>query len=190
MVRGAVLREQVALRALAIERAVRGGVLLAAAYGVWRVQDVRTALDRVFSEDLPALKPVATEFADLFGGAPTVHLADAFAPARAALPWVSLGLLAYAFLRLAEACGLWFGRRWAIYLAVLLGALSVPLEIFALTTEVRWSALLALLIGAGLVGWLCYALRLFGLRGGRRAITRARRVEAMLEVVRAAGAAR
>lgn len=191
MVRGAVLREQLALRALAVERVVRSMVLLAAAYGVWRVQDVQTSLPKVFTEDLPELGPVATELADLFGGSAVLHLVESATPeGTGRLPWVSLGLLAFALVRLTEGGGLWLGRRWAVYGAAVIGALSIPVEMFSLVSEVRWAALLALPVGAAIVGHLVYAHRLFGVRGGRRSIVRARRVEAMLEVVRAAGTSR
>jgi uncharacterized membrane protein (DUF2068 family) len=186
MVRGAVLRELVGVRLLAVERAVRGLVLLAAAYGVWRVQDVGTSLSRVLTEDLPTFAPVATPVGDLFAGSAAVTtLADA---APGSVSWAGALLVAAAGLRFAEGAGLWFRRRWAAYVATVVGALGVLLEGYALSAGVRWGAVVALIAGLGVVGYLLYSQRLFGLRGGWRAIVRARRVEAMLEVVRAAGA--
>jgi len=46
--------------------------------------------------------------------------------------------LSYATLRLAEAYGLWFGKRWAEWVAVASGSLYIPLEIYALSHKVSW----------------------------------------------------
>jgi len=53
--------------------------------------------------------------------------------------WVlALFAFAYASLRMAEAYGLWRGRRWAEWLAVASGALYVPIEIYELFSCLSW----------------------------------------------------
>jgi uncharacterized membrane protein (DUF2068 family) len=44
----------------------------------------------------------------------------------------------YASLRLAEAYGLWRGRRWAEWLALASGTLYVPIEVYELFTGLSW----------------------------------------------------
>jgi uncharacterized membrane protein (DUF2068 family) len=44
----------------------------------------------------------------------------------------------YASLRLAEAFGLWRGRRWAEWLALASGTLYVPIEVYELFTGLSW----------------------------------------------------
>jgi uncharacterized membrane protein (DUF2068 family) len=53
-------------------------------------------------------------------------------------------VLAYAIVRFTEAYGLWFGRRWAEWLAALSGSFYIPVEIYELTRGVSWIKLGAL----------------------------------------------
>ena len=67
-------------------------------------------------------------------------------------------VLAYAFVRFAEAYGLWFERRWAEWLAALSGAIYVPLEIYELTRHVTWVRLAALVLNGAIVLYMCAVL--------------------------------
>jgi len=64
----------------------------------------------------------------------------------------------YAALRLAEAYGLWFGRRWAEWVAVLTGGFYVLLEIDAVWHGVSWVKVGALAVNVGIVAYLGSAL--------------------------------
>ncbi|HYL22877.1 MAG TPA: DUF2127 domain-containing protein [Burkholderiales bacterium] len=66
--------------------------------------------------------------------------------------------MTYAVLRLAEAYGLWFQRRWAQWLAALSGGIYVPVEIYELTRSVTWIKVGALLLNAAVVMYMCYTL--------------------------------
>jgi uncharacterized membrane protein (DUF2068 family) len=66
--------------------------------------------------------------------------------------------MTYALLRLAEAYGLWHGRRWAQWLAALSGGIYVPVEIYELARGVTWIKIGALVLNAAVVMYMCYTL--------------------------------
>jgi uncharacterized membrane protein (DUF2068 family) len=80
--------------------------------------------------------------------------------------------LTYAVVEWAEAVGLWLERRWAEYLTVIATAGFLPLEIHELSKRVTALRVLALVTNLALLVWLVRNKRLFGLRGGRRAMER------------------
>ena len=65
----------------------------------------------------------------------------------------------YAVLRLAEAFGLWFGKRWAEWFAVASGAFYIPFEVYALWERATWvraatlAANVAIVTYVGLTLW-------------------------------------
>jgi uncharacterized membrane protein (DUF2068 family) len=67
--------------------------------------------------------------------------------------------LGYAGLRLAEAYGLWFGRRWAEWFAIASGSLYIPLEIYALWERVSWVRVAALTANVAIVAYIGFTLR-------------------------------
>src|SRR5215831_2900277 len=69
--------------------------------------------------------------------------------------WMLAGFaLGYSVLRLAEAYGLWFGKRWAEWFAVASGAIYVPLEIYALTERVSWLRFATLTVNIAIVAYV------------------------------------
>jgi uncharacterized membrane protein (DUF2068 family) len=72
--------------------------------------------------------------------------------------WLLAALaFSYTALRLAEAYGLWFGRRWAAWVAV--GGFYILLEIDAVWHGVSWVKVGALAVNVGIVADLGWALR-------------------------------
>jgi hypothetical protein len=63
VLRGKALKDAAILRFLAVERSVRGLLLLALSYGVYKFDGSRNALQKVFQEYLPTLKPFAASWA-------------------------------------------------------------------------------------------------------------------------------
>ena len=63
VLRGKALRDAFILRLLAAERFIRGVLLVALAYGVYKFNGAQDSLEQVFNEYLPTLKP----FADKLG---------------------------------------------------------------------------------------------------------------------------
>lgn len=185
--RGQLLRDAVLLRALAVERLLRGGLLLAAAYAVWRFRGAQPSVRAEFDQDLPLLQPLADRLRWNLADAPLVHLVRRALETRPqTLTWIAAGLLLYGLLQLAEGTGLWLLRRWGEYLAAVATALFIPLEVYELVERVTWVRVTALLINIGAVVFLVYRKRLFGVRGGRPAYDAERHHESLLQVARAA----
>ena len=73
--------------------------------------------------------------------------------------WLIAALaLAYAVLRLAEAYGLWFGRRWAEWLAVASGGIYIPLEISGIVEKLSWVRVGTLVLNIIVVAYIGWAL--------------------------------
>jgi uncharacterized membrane protein (DUF2068 family) len=83
---------------------------------------------------------------------------------------LAAGVAAYAVLEGTEAVGLWLGRRWAEYLTFVATVVFVPIEIRELAKGISSLKLLTLVINVLIVVYLLLAKRLFGLRGGGKAV--------------------
>jgi uncharacterized membrane protein (DUF2068 family) len=188
VLRGKALRDTFVLRFLAVDRATRGLLLLALAYGVWRFDGSRNALRQVLSSYLPTLEPLAYKFGvDLEDSGPVRLIQQAFTARHSTLLLVALGVLAYGILELVEAYGLWFKRRWGEYVAVVATSLFVPLEIHEVMVKVSWLRVSALVVNLFAIAYILWTKRLFGFRGGHVAFEAERRNDSLLELEHAAG---
>ena len=79
---------------------------------------------------------------------------------------IALGAAAYSAVRLVEAYGLWFARRWAEWFAAAAGGIYMPFEIYELVHRGGWRPAVALLVNILIVGVMLYAL--FKKRSGVR----------------------
>jgi uncharacterized membrane protein (DUF2068 family) len=150
-------RPIVGLRAVATFEAFKGALVLIAGFGLARMihQGVgQVAEHLVHRLHLDAAKKYPRIFLDL-----AANLSDGQLWALAALA------MAYAVLRFAEAYGLWFGRRWGQWVAVLSGGIYVPVEVYELGRGFSWFKLGALILNALVVAYMCHLLR-------RRAVAR------------------
>jgi uncharacterized membrane protein (DUF2068 family) len=187
VLRGKALQDAFILRLLAIERGVRGVLLLALAYGVYKFDGARNSLNRVFQEDLPLLRPVADKLGvDLQDSGPVKLVQKALDTSHGTLELVALGVLAYGALELLEAVGLWLMKRWGEYVAVVGTGIFVPLEVYELVEKVTWLRILAFLVNVFAVVYIVWTKRLFGLRGGHAVFEAERQSESLLEVEGAA----
>jgi uncharacterized membrane protein (DUF2068 family) len=187
VLRGRALKDAVILRFLGTERLVRGLLLVALSYGVYRFDGARNSLQRVFEDDLPLLKPLADKLGiDLEDTGPVRLIEKALNAQHSTLLLVAVGVLAYGILQLVEGVGLWLIKRWGEYVAVVGTSVFIPLEVYELLESVTWLRVGALLINLFAVGYLLWTKRLFGLRGGHRAFEAERHGESLLEVQRAA----
>lgn len=187
VLRGRQLRDAVILRLLALERAIRGVLLLALAYGVYRFEGARDALDRVFRAYLPTLRPLAEKLGvDLQSTGPVKLIQKALHASHSTLELVAVGVLAYGALELLEAVGLWLMKRWGEYVAVIGTAIFLPLEVYELSERITWVRIAAFVVNVFAVVYLLWSKRLFGIRGGRPAFEAERHGESLLEVEAAA----
>ena len=144
VLRGRALRDAFILRLLAVERGVRGVLLVALAYGIYQFDGAKNSLNRVFQEYLPLLRPVADRLGiDLQDAGPVRLVQKALDTSHGTLELVALGVLAYGVLELVEAVGLWLMKRWGEYVAVVGTGIFIPLEIYELVESVTWLRVLA-----------------------------------------------
>jgi len=187
VLRGNALRDTFILRFLAVERGIRGILLVALAYGVWRFDGSRGALKQVFDSYLPALSPLADRLGiDLDETGPVHLIQQAFVAQHSTLVLVALGVLAYGVLELVEAFGLWFKKRWGEYVAVVGTSAFIPLEIHEILAKMTWLRVSALVINLFAIAYLLWTKRLFGLRGGHAAFLAERHSTSLIEVERSA----
>jgi uncharacterized membrane protein (DUF2068 family) len=188
--RGKELRSELILRVFAVERFLRFLVIGAAAYGVWRFESHQADIERMYNNDLPAIR---TLYQDL--GFDVDHskllglIQHSFTLDARTLTWLTIGLAVYALIELIEGVGLWLGRRWGEYFAMVATSVFLPLESYDLATGVTVTRLVFLLINLALVLYLVITKRLFGVRGGRQAYEARLRTESFIEVEQAALAA-
>jgi uncharacterized membrane protein (DUF2068 family) len=187
VLRGRALRDAFILRLLAAERFVRGVLLLALAYGVYKFNGAQDSLERVFNDYLPTLKPLADKLGiDLQNTGPVKLIQKALTADHSTLELVATGVLAYGALELLEGVGLWLMRRWGEYVAVVGTGVFVPLEVYELLERVTWLRLVAFAFNLFAVVYIVWTKRLFGFRGGREAFEAERHSESLLEVEQAA----
>lgn len=183
VLRGRALRDMIILRLLAVERVLRGLIVLLAAYGVYKVRNNRGSIQKAFEEDIPLIKPLADKFHWNVEDSSMVHTIRTFLEASTGtLTWVAIGLLAYGILQLVEATGLWLVKRWGEYFAVVATSLGLPIEIYELTEKITWLRIGALIINVAAVVYLLVTKRLFGIRGGHAAYLAEREEANLLEV--------
>jgi uncharacterized membrane protein (DUF2068 family) len=188
--RGKELRSELLLRVFAVERFFRFLILGLAAYGVWRFRYDEADIQRAFNNDLPAIRALYRDLgfnvnhSTLLG-----FIQHSFTLNSRTLTFLAIGLAVYAIIELVEGVGLWLGKRWGEYFAMIATSLFLPYEIYDLTVKVTWLRLLALAVNLLLVIYLIYSKRLLGVRGGKRAYDARLRAESVIEVEQAALAA-
>jgi uncharacterized membrane protein (DUF2068 family) len=138
-------------RVVAALEAGKGSLVLLVGFGLLAFVDEGTqqlAEELVRTLHLNPAKRLPRVFLDAAERASDVHL------------WTLAAFaFGYSVLRLAEAYGLWFGKRWAEWFAVGSGALYVPFEAYALWEHPTWvrgatlTANIAIVAYVGLALW-------------------------------------
>jgi len=183
VLRGRALRDALFLRLLAVERWLRGVLIVLAAYLVYRFRANHDAIQRGFNEDLPLIRPIAEKLHYNLDDSAIVHTIQSVINAQTGtLAWVAVGLLVYGILQLVEGTGLWLLKRWGEYFAVVATSLGLPIEVYELVERVTWVRVGALALNVVAVLYLLLSKRLFGLRGGKAAYEAARHEASLLEV--------
>jgi uncharacterized membrane protein (DUF2068 family) len=166
--RGKPLRDKIVLRLIAIDRGLHfvGLVLLAAAILLFAANraDLRDVVLRVVAD-------VTGESAN--GGRArsgiTHRIDELFSLRTSRLHLFAAVALAYAAVEGLEAVGLWYGRRWAEYLTLIVTASLLPVEVYEMAHHATPFKVIAFILNVAVVVYLLYAKRLFGLRGGAAA---------------------
>lgn len=190
VLRGKALRDAFVLRFLAVERFVRGSLFVLLGYAVLRFQSSQATLRQLFEADLPAAKPLADRLGvNLQDGFLVTHLRSALNAKHGTLVLVTVFLLGYGAVQIAEGVGLWLLKRWGEYLAVVATSAFLPIEVYELAHKVTVLRVGALVLNLAAVGYLLYSKRLFGLRGGGAAHAAHLHEESLLEVEASAAGA-
>jgi uncharacterized membrane protein (DUF2068 family) len=185
--RGRALRDAFIMRFFAFERAVRGVIVVLAAWGVWQFSRSRDSIQQIFEREIPILKPVAKQIGvDLDNSKIVTSIRHVFELKSTTLVWVAVALLVYAAIEIIEAVGLWMLKRWGEYFAVVATCFGLPIEIFELTEKISPLRVGAFVVNVGLIVYIVVSKRLFGIRGGKAAHEAHLRSESLLEVEQAA----
>jgi uncharacterized membrane protein (DUF2068 family) len=188
--RGKELRSELILRVFAVERFLRFLVFGAAAYGIWRFRYDRAGIQRAFNNDLPAIRALYRDMGFNVSQSKLLGLIQhSFTLDSRTLTYLAAGLAGYALIELIESAGLWQGKRWGEYFAMVATSVFLPYEIYDLTVKVTWLRIAALVINLLLVVYLVWTKRLLGVRGGKKAYDARLRTESVIEVEQAALAA-
>jgi uncharacterized membrane protein (DUF2068 family) len=189
LLRGKALRSAFILRALAVERWLRGIVLVLLAIGVWRLRSTQVSLQEVFEKDLSALDPFFRQVHFNVSDSATIKAIENVLNAKpSTLYLIAVAILGYGLLQIAEGIGLWSLQRWGEYVAVIGTTLFIPLEIYELTENVTWLKIVVLLVNIAAVLYLLLSKRLFGIHGGHRAYEASLHEASLLEVEESAQA--
>lgn len=167
--RGRPLRDRYVLRLIALDRLLHFLVLGVLAVAVFLFAANRVALSQTFYRILDAVQGGVGGPNGQAGGGILQELRRAFAAKPSTLLFVGLALAGYAVLEGVEAVGLWFAARWAEYLTFIATTLLLIPEVYELTGRITATKIITLVINLAVVGYLLFAKRLFGLRGGGRA---------------------
>lgn len=167
--RGRPLRDRYVLRLIALDRLLHFVVLGILAVAVFLFVANRAALSHTFYRVLDAVQGGVGGPSGQGGGGILRELQRAFAAKSSTLGLVGFALAGYALLEGIEAVGLWFAQRWAEYLTFVATTLLLVPEVYELTGRVTATKIITLIINLGVVGYLLFAKRLFGIHGGGRA---------------------
>ena len=167
--RGRPLRDRYVLRLIALDRVVHFLVLGVLAAAVFLFAVNRDALSQTFYRILDAVQGGVGGPSGESGNGVLGELQKAFVARPSTLWLVGVVIAAYALLEGLEAVGLWRGKRWAEYLTFIATTLLLIPEVYELTGTITVTKIITLIINLLVVGYLLFAKRLFGLRGGGRA---------------------
>jgi uncharacterized membrane protein (DUF2068 family) len=136
------------LRSIALFEATKGALVLFAGFGLLSLvhRDVQHFAERLLEHF--HLNPAA-RYPHIF-----IEAASRLTDTRLLL--IAAGAAAYALVRLIEAYGLWYARRWAEWLAALSGGIYIPFELFELYKRFTWLSLGALVVNIAIVTFALY----------------------------------
>ncbi|MEO8888198.1 MAG: DUF2127 domain-containing protein [Jatrophihabitantaceae bacterium] len=183
LLRGKALRAAFILRALAIERWIRGTIIALLAIGVLRLRSTQVSLQELFDRDLKALKPFFDQIHFNVSDSSTVNAIEKALNAKSStLDLIAAGLFFYGALQILEGVGLWSLKRWGEYVAVIGTTLFIPLEVYEVIEKISWLKIITLVVNVAAVLYLLLTKRLFGIRGGHRAYEAELHEASLLEV--------
>lgn len=140
--------EKKGVRAIAVFEAFKGFLAIAAFFGLLslRHKDLQTTAENlVNSLHLDPTGELAHKFIE---GAGNINESN--------ITTVVVLCAVYIIIRFTEAYGLWFLKPWGEWLAIISGALYVPLELYKLVEKPTFTRAVILLFNLAIVGYLFY----------------------------------
>jgi uncharacterized membrane protein (DUF2068 family) len=187
LLRGAALRSAFILRLLAVERWVRGIIVILLGLAVLKFKSTKVSLKQLFDKDLSALKPFFNQINFNVSDSGLIRTIErALSAKQSTLSLIAGGLIGYGLLQVVEGIGLWSLKRWGEYVAVVGTTVFVPLEVYELVDKITVLRVLAFAVNVAAVVYLVVSKRLFGVRGGGRAYEASQRAVSLLEVTESA----
>jgi len=176
------VRSAIILRIFAIERFIRGLAVAALAVVVWRFRYSQVSVEEAFQRERPILHSLFEQLGINIDHSKLVGLIQhALTLSPTTLQWLSLALAAYGVIELIEGTGLWLGRRWGEYFAMVATSLGLPYEIYELASRFTVFKLALFAVNLLLVLYLVITRRLFGVRGGKEAYEARLRSESIMD---------
>ena len=165
------LRDLIVLRLIALDRAIHTIFFALAAAAILFVYSNLGVVKHKAAEVLPGVRrAIQATGADPSHNLFTRELEHISHSHGTGLLFVACVALGYMVLEGTEAVGLWFGKRWAEYLTAVATAGFLPLEVYELAERVTVVRLGALVVNIAILVYLVWAKRLFGIRGGAKAV--------------------
>ena len=163
--RGKPLRDKIVLRLIAVNRLLHFVVLGAIAVVIFvfasHREDLRGHFYRIVADLQIGTSGEGTPSHGL------LHEIDrAFSLQSSTLRLVGAVFVVYAIVEGVEAFGLWYAKRWAEYLTLIVTASLLPLEVYELAHRVSVLKIITITINLAVVVYLLFAKRLFGVNGG------------------------
>ena len=169
-VRGAHGRKLAVLKLVAAERAVRAVMLIMGAVIIFAAAANRDTVIAKTNALIESATPLASQIGWDIQHSHMLELGQhALGSSTTIYRLAGFALLAYAVLQLVEAWGLWGGRRWAEYLAVVATSVFLPLEFYEMAQHPTAFKAVTITVNIAIVIYLIFKGRLFGVRGGHTA---------------------
>jgi uncharacterized membrane protein (DUF2068 family) len=190
VLRGKEVRSALILRVFAVERFLRALAVAAIAFVVWRFEYARETIEQAFDRERPELRNLFHQLGYNIDNSKLVGLFNrALTLSPATIKLLAIGLACYAAIEVVEGVGLWVGKRWGEYFAMVATSVGLPLEIYDLVNKVSTIGFILFAINLFLVLYLVITKRLFGVRGGKKAYDARLRSESIMDGAIAAAAA-
>jgi len=144
-------RSRRVLRVIALERAVRGMLLLAAA--VYLLSHVGSDFGRIADHVMRAVEvdPRRPFFHRIIVRLHGLHAGT--------IVLTGIAALLYGLLELVEGIGLWLDQLWAEYLTVIVTSLLIPVELYELVRKPSVLKAGGILVNVAIVAFLAWLLR-------------------------------
>jgi len=141
VLRGKEVRSALILRVFAVERFLRALAVAAIAFVVWRFEYARETIEQAFDRERPELRNLFHQLGYNIDNSKLVGLFNrALTLSPTTIKLLAIGLACYAAIEVVEGVGLWVGKRWGEYFAMVATSVGLPFEIYDLVNKVSTCA--------------------------------------------------